>query len=114
MMLIEKSLLSGSNGMLILKLLEEGDMYGYQIIEELSKRSDKTFELKAGTLYPLLHTLEQKGYITAWEEVSDAARPRRYYHLTETGHRALTEKETEWSAYAGAVLRVLGGGVDLA
>lgn len=113
-MAVDKSLLAGSTAMLVLKLLEDGDKYGYQMIEELRRRSDRTFELKAGTLYPLLHTLEQKGYITAWEEVSDAARPRRYYHLTETGHRALTEKETEWRTYAGAVLRVLGGGVDLA
>lgn len=113
-MAIDKSLLTGSTALLVLKLLEDGDKYGYQMIEELRRRSDKTFELKAGTLYPLLHTLEQKGCITAWEELSDAARPRRYYHLTQEGRKALAEKEVEWRTYAGAVLRVLGGGVDLA
>ena len=113
-MAVDKSLLAGSTALLVLKLLEDGDKYGYQMIEELRRRSDRTFELKAGTLYPLLHSLEQKGYITAWEEVSDAARPRRYYHLTETGHKAVAETETEWRTYAGAVLRVLGGGADLA
>ena len=71
---IDKSLLSGSNGMLILKLLEEGDRYGYQMIEELAKRSDKTFELKAGTLYPVLHTLEEKGWITAYDAVCNGNR----------------------------------------
>lgn len=112
-MAIDKSLAAGSTVLLVLKLLEDGDKYGYQMIDELRRRSDRTFELKAGTLYPLLHSLEQKGWITAWEEVSDTARPRRYYHLTEAGRKALAEKETEWRTYAGAVLRVLEGGASL-
>lgn len=106
---IDKSLLSGSNGMLLLKLLEEGDKYGYQMIEELAKRSDKTFELKAGTLYPLLHTLEEKGWITAYD--ADAGgRIRRYYRLTKAGKDALKEKEEAWNRYADAVRLVLKGG----
>lgn len=111
---IDKSLLAGSTGMLVLKLLEGGDMYGYQMIEELRRQSDRTFELKAGTLYPLLHSLEQKGFIDAWEEVSDASRPRRYYRLTETGRRQLAEQTAQWRAFSGAVDRVLEGGVCLA
>ena len=111
---MDKTLLSGSTALLILKLLEDGDKYGYQMIEELRRRSDDTFTLKAGTLYPLLHTLEQKGCITAWEEISDSARPRRYYHLTEAGKGALAEKDAEWRTYTGAVLRVLEGGACLA
>ena len=109
---MDKTLLSGSTALLVLKLLEDGDKYGYQMIEELRRRSDDTFSLKAGTLYPLLHSLEQQGCITAWEE--DGPRPRRYYHLTEAGKAALAQKETEWRAYAGAVLRVLEGGACLA
>lgn len=111
---MDKTLLSGSTALLILKLLEDGDKYGYQMIEDLRRRSDDTFSLKAGTLYPLLHALEQKGYITAWEELSDSARPRRYYHLTDAGKEQLAEKEAEWRTYAGAVLRVLEGGACLA
>ena len=113
-MAIDKTLLAGSTSLLLLKLLADGDKYGYQMIEERRRRSNQTFELKAGTLYPLLHTLEQKGYVSAWEEQSDATRPRRYYHLTEAGRRQLEEKETEWRTYAGAVLRVLEGGACLA
>ena len=56
-MKLDKALLSGSNALLLLKLLEDGDKYGYEMIEELARRSDHTFELKAGTLYPLLHGL---------------------------------------------------------
>ena len=60
-MSIDKSLISGSTSMLVMKLLEEQDMYGYQMIAALKKRSNNVFELKAGTLYPLLHGMESKG-----------------------------------------------------
>lgn len=50
----------GNTSVLILKLLEEKDMYGYEMIETLAARSDDTFRLKAGTLYPILHGLEKK------------------------------------------------------
>ena len=69
---LDKSLVSGSMAMLVLKLLEDGDKYGYQMIEELRCRSDDTFHLRAGTLYPLLHGLEEKGLVTAYE--GEAAR----------------------------------------
>ena len=61
-MAIDRSLLSGSNGMLLLKLLEEKDLYGYEMIEMLRERSMNVFELKAGTLYPILHKLEEQRY----------------------------------------------------
>lgn len=111
---VDKTLLSGSTALLLLKLLEQEDMYGYQMIEELHRRSDHTFDLKAGTLYPLLHTLEQKGFLETWEEAADSARPRKYYRLTASGRKQLKEKETEWRTYASAVLRVLEGGACLA
>ena len=57
-MAIEKSLVSGSMTMLILKLLSEKDMYGYEMIDTLRQKSQNVFELKAGTLYPLLHSLD--------------------------------------------------------
>ena len=58
---INKSLLSGSNSLLLLQLLSEKEMYGYEMIEVLRERSMNVFEMKAGTLYPILHTLEDKG-----------------------------------------------------
>jgi len=57
-MTVDKSLLAGSTTMLVLKLLDGQDMYGYQMIEELARRSDHAFALKTGTLYPLLHSLD--------------------------------------------------------
>ena len=107
---IDKGLVSGSMALLVMKLLEDGDKYGYEMIEELKRRSDDTFHLKAGTLYPLLHGLEEKDLVTAYEGGAAAGKPRRYYHLTKQGRAALREKEESWNAYARAVGRVLRGG----
>lgn len=111
---LDKSLVSGSMSMLVLKLLEDGDKYGYQMIEELRRRSDDIFHLRAGTLYPLLHGLEEKGLVTAYEGEAAAGKPRRYYRLTKQGRGALREKEASWDHYARAVSRVLRGGASLA
>lgn len=62
-MAVEKSLVSGSMTMLLLGLLKEKDMYGYEMIDTLRRKSRNVFELKAGTLYPLLHGMEEKGYL---------------------------------------------------
>ena len=67
-MAVDKSLLTGSMTMLVLKLLSEKDMYGYEMIDTLRKKSQNVFELKAGTLYPLLHGLEEKGMLTVYEQ----------------------------------------------
>lgn len=107
-MKIDKALLAGSTAMLVLKLLDGQDRYGYQMIEELERRSDHTFELKAGTLYPLLHTLEQKGWLESYDRPTDG-RVRRYYRLTKSGSKQLREKQAEWQAYTKAVNQVLGG-----
>ncbi len=107
-MKIDKSLLSGSSAMLVLRLLNEKDMYGYQITEELASRSQNVFEMKSGTLYPLLHTLEQKGLVSAYE-VMEGGRSRRYYAITENGRRQLAEKQEEWNSFSAAVNNVLGG-----
>ena len=104
-MTVDKSLLAGSTTMLVLKLLDGQDMYGYQMIEELSRRSER-----ACTLYPLLHSLEEKELIISYEKDEYAARPRRYYHLARKGRALLREKEEEWTEFTAAVDRVLRGG----
>ena len=108
-MKIDKSLLTGSTGMLILRLLEEKEMYGYEMIDALEKRSDNTFTLKAGTLYPLLHSLERSGYVDSREAESENGRVRKYYSITESGRKILSEKRAEWESFSGAVNKVLRG-----
>lgn len=110
-MAIDKSLISGNTDMLILKLLEKQDMYGYQMIEELAKQSDHTFELKAGTLYPLLHLLEQKQYLVSYDGETVAGKTRKYYRITDEGKRFLVVRLSEWESYSAAVNKVLSGGV---
>lgn len=113
-MTTDKSLLTGSTTTLILKLLEEKDMYGYEMIETLSNKSDHTFDLKAGTLYPILHNLEKNELVEAYEEKADNERTRKYYHLTERGKKLLKEKHQEWIVYSNAVNKVLNGGLNYA
>ncbi|MBU5256593.1 PadR family transcriptional regulator [Tissierella praeacuta] len=111
-MAINKNLITGSTTMLILKLLEDKDMYGYLMIEELAKRSDNTFSLKAGTLYPLLHNLELDGMVNSYDEKADSGRIRKYYSITKKGKKMLKEKKEEWNTYASAINQVLQGGAS--
>lgn len=106
----DKSVLSGNTTMLILKLLEEKDMYGYQIIEELSRKSEDVFCLKTGTLYPILHSLEYDGMVLSYDENADSQRVRKYYKLTNRGKKLLAKKQAEWKVYTKAVSRVIDGG----
>lgn len=108
-MATDKSLTGGSAGMLLLKLLEEKDMYGYEITETLRTRSNDVFKLKAGTLYPLLHALETKGLTRSYAAIAEG-RERRYYALTERGKTHLKEKIFEWESFSTAVHNVLKGG----
>ena len=105
-MAVDKSLISGSTTMLILQLLEEKDMYGYEMIETLQKKSQNVFQLKAGTLYPLLQTLEGKGYLTSYED-STGQKVRKYYSITKSGKNFLSQKKEEWKEYSAAVANIL-------
>lgn len=105
-MAINKSLVSGSTAMLLLKLLSTRDMYGYEMIETLRQRSGNVFELKAGTLYPLLHNLEESGCLTAYEQET-GGKTRKYYRLTKNGMKTLKQKTDEWKQYSEAVVNVL-------
>ena len=109
-MAIDKSLQTGSTTMLLLKLLEDGDLYGYQMIERLEERSNNVFALKAGTLYPLLHNMEEQGLVVSYEQTAETGRKRKYYSLTKKGRELLASKEQEWHVFSGAVNKVLQGG----
>ena len=105
----EKGALPGSTTMLVLALLKNEEMYGYQIIEELESRSNSVFKMKEGTLYPILHSLEKDKLVTAREMETPSGRTRRYYHITAAGLKALEEKEQEWRVYSKAVTAILAG-----
>lgn len=103
-MAVDKSLVSGSTTMLVLKLLEEKDMYGYEMIDTIRGKSKNVFELKAGTL----HGLEEKGFVESYEKEA-VGKIRKYYHITRSGKKELKKKSEEWKEYSKAVLDVMGG-----
>ena len=105
-MSIDKTLVSGSVTMLLLKLLSEKDMYGYEMISTLRERSQNVFELKAGSLYPLLHNLEGKNIVISYEK-EVLGKTRKYYSITKDGYALLAHKQTEWNEYIGAVSDVM-------
>ena len=106
-MATDASLFSGSMTMLVFKLLEEKDMYGYEMIDTLAQRSNNVFELRAGTLYPLLRSLVNQKCLSSYEEEVNG-KIRKYYTLTSIGKALLEEKQKTWREYSDAVLSVIG------
>lgn len=105
-MAIDRTLVSGSMAMMLLRLLSEKDMYGYEMIDTLKQRSQNVFELKAGTLYPLLHNLEDKHFLVSYEK-EVLGKVRKYYRITKEGVKHLEQKQSEWQEYSRAVSNVL-------
>ncbi len=100
--------IKGSTPMLVLRLLSQRPMHGYEIIKTIEVASSGVFTLNEGTLYPILHSLEREGLVTAhWE--GDTNRKRKVYALTPQGGKALREKQQEWERARNAVDAVMGG-----
>jgi DNA-binding PadR family transcriptional regulator len=99
--------LKGHLDLLVLAVLANGPLHGYAVIEELRVRSGDAFDLPEGTLYPVLHRLQQAKLLTStWDEV--VGRRRRTYQLTRQGRAALVEQRTAWEEFSNAVSAVLG------
>lgn len=111
---VDKKMMAMGTSMLILKLLEEEDMYGYQMIRRLEARSNQVFSLKEGTLYPILHGLEEQQAVESYEKCAETGRMRKYYRLTKKGGKLLKEKQKEWEIYEKAIHDVMGGGFRFA
>ncbi len=107
-MKVNRELLKGSTNLLVLSLLEEENMYGYQMIRKLSEKSKNVFELQEGTLYPILHSLEEKNYIKSYWDTT-GAKKRKYYTITEEGKNQLKEMRKEWKVFSTGVNQVVGG-----
>lgn len=97
--------------MLVLKMLDKKDMYGYQIIEELAEKSSEMLRLKSGTLYPVLHSMENSGIITSYNQ-NAAGRMRKYYRITQQGSKALEHKKEEWNNYTKTINTILEGSAN--
>ena len=102
-----QDLVKGTVVPIILKLLSERAMYGYEIIKVVNERTQNAFQWREGTLYPWLHRLESEGLIgSEWTE-SDAGRPRKYYRISRRGQALLAAKTAEWTGFTQAVNAIL-------
>jgi transcriptional regulator len=104
---IDKEFLKGSISLLLLNLLSRGEMYGYEILQEASRRSANAFEFKEGTLYPALHQLEKKNLIRSEWRTAENGRERKYYSLTPKGRKAAAAYEKQWQHLTGAMAAIL-------
>jgi PadR family transcriptional regulator PadR len=105
---VGKELLKGTTVILILSLLDERPMYGYEMIKAIEEKSSGTFSFKEGTLYPILHSLEAEGMVESYWDDSTGNRQRKYYRLTPSGQIHARAKKAEWKMYKKAVDQVLG------
>lgn len=100
---------TGSTTVMILRLLADKPMYGYQIVKELQSRSEGYFDLEQGTLYPALHRLENDDLVSSqWEIVADGP-SRKYYHITDKGRTELEKSAQQWSDFSRQLLKLLDG-----
>ena len=104
----ERQMKKGVLDMLVLKLLKSEAKYGYQIIQEMKEKSEETFLLKDGTLYPILYRLEDDGLVVSkWSEAEGKQVPRKYYEITEAGQKTLDEIESVWKRISDGIAKIM-------
>lgn len=94
---------------LVLAVLLDKPLHGYGISREIKLRSEDTLKLGEGQLYPILHGLEEQGWIAGEWEMQDGDPPRKVYAITDSGRGELEKRAQSWLSYAGAVASVLKG-----
>jgi PadR family transcriptional regulator PadR len=112
-MKIETELMRGAGPVAVLKLLERGEKYGYELVQVLTKESGGVLAMGQSTLYPMLYNLEAKKLVASRLDES-GSRPRKYYRLTSRGLKQLQKDSRQWKAILEAMknLGVLGGSED--
>ncbi len=106
-MMLQGEPMKGTAYSLLLFLLSQQPMYGYQIIKELERRSAGYFKFKEGTLYPALHRLEKSGLATGKWQSLPSGRRRKYYRISDKGLRMLAEKKSEWRNFLKAIRLII-------
>jgi PadR family transcriptional regulator PadR len=99
-------LLRGTLDMLILRTLRLGPAHGHQIAKHIQQSTDDVLQVEHGSLYPALHRLERRGWLTAKWESRDGKRELKYYELTAAGKKQLAVEESRWKQLVGAIARV--------
>ena len=104
---IQGELLQGTLDLLILKTLAIGAAHGHTIAYAIEHRSDDVLQVEHGSLYPALHRLEDRKWISSFWGTSENNRRARYYRLTPAGRRQLTEQTSRWDELVQAINRIL-------
>ena len=102
----------GAVEMVVLQLLKDSDMYGYQLVHELNEKSGGLFIIKEGTLYPSLYRIIEKNYISCKSELVGKKRTRIYYHVEKEGLEALENMKTDYSSIAAGIANILNGTIS--
>ena len=105
-MRIERELMRGAGPISVMKLLERGEMYGYELAKLLGERSEGVLAMGQSTLYPMLYNLEAKGWIDARWDQAETGRKRKYYRLTKSGKKRLADDTRQWRAVAAAMTAI--------
>jgi transcriptional regulator len=100
-------LLQGTLDLLILRTLLLGPAHGHAIAKAIEFKSDDVLQVEQGSLYPALHRLIRRGWISAEEGTSENNRRAKFYHLTARGRRQLAVETSKWDKFAGAIARIL-------
>lgn len=106
--MFNRELVKGSTSLILLQLLAEKEMYGYELVKEMEKRSDYSLQVKEGTLYPALHKLEKQEYVKSFWKESEKGPARKYYQITDTGKNILEQKTNEWRNFVQTIDKVIG------
>ena len=103
-------LLQGTLDLLILRTLQGNPNHGHAIAKHIQRTSEELLQVETGSLYPALHRLEARGWITASWELSDKGKRARYYRLTPLGRKQLTSERSKWKAFTRAIGLILNPG----
>ncbi len=105
-MRVERELMRGAGPVAVLKLLEPGEMYGYELVSALGERTDGVLAMGHSTLYPLLYNLEAKKLIASRWRRAESNRRRRYYSLTDRGRKRLAAERCQWKSLVKALTQI--------
>jgi PadR family transcriptional regulator PadR len=100
-------LLQGTLDLLLLRTLSAGPRHGHAIAKHIQRTSEDLLQVETGSLYPALHRLEAKGWISAEWALSDKRKRARYYRLTAVGRRQLEREQSKWHVFARAIGLIL-------
>jgi|SRR4051812_33473749 PadR family transcriptional regulator PadR len=93
---VDKHFIKGATTTLILSLLNERPMHGYELTQTIKTRSKGIFSFSEGTVYPMLYSLEDKGYVKGTWDISQGSRRKKVYRLTPTGRKVLQKRLEQW------------------